>query len=121
MECVPLGNGPEAGLQTGLVIIQNQFQVLPYSNILPRDPSHNKVHTLFQNGLLEEDDLDAFINKINSYLNIEKDSKRFYRLLDVKNSFWDCIKDQLIREYKGAFMVQMKHRELLSNLAGISG
>ena len=54
-----------------------------------------------QNGLLEEDDLDAFIAKILNYLNIEKESKRYHRLQDVKNSFWDCIKDQLIREYKG--------------------
>jgi len=53
-----------------------------------------------KNGLLEEDDLDAFVNKIVKYLSIESNSKRYYRLQDVKNSFWDCIKDQLIREYK---------------------
>ena len=45
--------------------------------------------------------MDALIAKIVSYLGIEKDSKRYHRLQDVKNSFWDCIKDQLLREYKG--------------------
>merc|ERR1711974_470790 len=27
-------------------------------------------------------------------------SKRYFRFQDVKNSFWECIKDQLVREYK---------------------
>ena len=55
----------------------------------------------FQNGLLEEDDLDAFFNKIIKYLGVEPNSKRYFRFQDVKNSFWECIKDQLVREYKG--------------------
>ena len=45
--------------------------------------------------------MDSFINKIIDYLGIEPNSKKDFRLQDVKNSFWDCIKDQLIREYKG--------------------
>lgn len=53
-----------------------------------------------KNGRLEETNLDSFINKIIDYLGIEPNSKKDFRLQDVKNSFWDCIKDQLIREYK---------------------
>jgi len=72
----------------------SQFQVVKFSYMF------DAFFDIEKNGLLEEDDLDAFINKICKYLSIQVDSKRYYRLQDVKNSFWDCIKDQLIREYK---------------------
>lgn len=72
----------------------SQFQVVKFSYMF------DAFFDIEKNGLLEEDGLDAFIAKILNYLNIEKESKRYHRLQDVKNSFWDCIKDQLIREYK---------------------
>merc|ERR1712029_798107 len=72
----------------------SQFQVVKFSYMF------DAFFDIEKNGLLEEDDLDAFIAKILNYLSIQADSKRYYRLQDVKNSFWDCIKDQLIREYK---------------------
>lgn len=70
------------------------FQVVKFSYMF------DAFFDIEKNGLLEEDDLDAFISKILTYLSVEKDSMRYHRLMDVKNSFWDCIKDQLIREYK---------------------
>jgi len=72
----------------------SQFQVVKFSYMF------DAFFDIEKNGLLEEDDLDAFIAKILNYLSVEKDSMRYHRLMDVKNSFWDCIKDQLIREYK---------------------
>ena len=49
--------------------------------------------------------MDAFFNKIIKYLGVEPNSKRYFRFQDVKNSFWECIKDQLVREYKGMYEI----------------
>jgi len=70
------------------------FQVVKFSYMF------DAFFDIEKNGLLEEDDLDAFFNKIIKYLGVEPNSKRYFRFQDVKNSFWECIKDQLVREYK---------------------
>merc|ERR1711962_119384 len=94
--CVPATPAPGTESHSALNTHKylSPFQVVKFSYMF------DAFFDIEKSGLLEEDDLDAFFNKIIKYLGVEPNSKRYFRFQDVKNSFWECIKDQLVREYK---------------------
>ncbi len=52
----------------------------------------------FQNGFLEQFDIDALVEKIRVYCGIDKGSKQYNHILDVHKAFYECLKDQVAQE-----------------------
>jgi len=53
-----------------------------------------------KNDFIERSDIVAFIDKLSSYAGWKEGSKEHTHLLDVQNTFYECIKDQIIAEYQ---------------------
>ena len=56
---------------------------------------------MFQNGLIEHNDIDAFTEKLRSFAGWNKDSKEYLALIDTNSTFYECICDQVRAEFKG--------------------
>ena len=54
----------------------------------------------FQNGLIEQNDIEAFINKLTSYAGYKEGSASFNRLRDLEKTFFECLQDQVKAEFK---------------------
>ena len=56
-----------------------------------------------QNGLIEHNDFDAFTEKLRAYTGWKKDSPQYLALIDVNETFYECLKDQVKAEWQGKF------------------
>ena len=54
-----------------------------------------------KNGLIEENDITAFTEKLRLYTGWEKDSEQYVELVDVNTTFYECIRDQVKAEWQG--------------------
>ena len=54
-----------------------------------------------QNGLIEHNDFDAFTEKLRAYTGWKKDSPQYLALIDVNETFYECLKDQVKAEWQG--------------------
>jgi len=60
----------------------------------------NAFFDIDKNDLIEKTDIACFIKKLSDYAGWAEGSKQHTHLLDVQNTFYECIKDQIIAEYK---------------------
>ena len=68
---------------------------------------------MFQNGLIEHNDIEAFTEKLRSFAGWTKDNKEYLALIDVNSTFYECICDQVRAEFKGKMIVIIKNRKFL--------
>ena len=57
-----------------------------------------------QNNLVEQNDIEAFVEKMRAYAGWEKGSKQAAHLKDVEATFYECVQDQIKAEYLGRLM-----------------
>jgi len=55
-----------------------------------------------KNGLIEKNDITAFLEKLRTYRGWKKDSKKYLELIDVGSTFYECICDQVKAEFQAA-------------------
>jgi len=55
-----------------------------------------------KNGLIEKNDITAFMDKMGDYRGWKKNSKEYLELVDVGSTFHECILDQLKAEFQAA-------------------
>ena len=60
---------------------------------------------IFQNGLTEQNDIEAFTETLRSFAGWNKESKEYLSLIDVNSTFYECICDQVRAEFKGKMIV----------------
>ena len=66
---------------------------------------------IFQNGLIEQNDIEAFTEKLRSFAGWNKDSKEYLSLIDVNLTFYECICDQVRAEFKGKMIAIIQNRK----------
>ena len=54
---------------------------------------------LFQNGLIEKDDILAFGDRLSEYTGWKKDNVHYMRMKDILDTFHECVTDQVKAEY----------------------
>jgi len=54
---------------------------------------------LEKNNLVEQNDIEAFVEKMRAYAGWEKGSKQAAHLKDVEATFYECVQDQIKAEY----------------------
>jgi len=60
----------------------------------------NAFFDIEKNNLIEQDDIEAFIEKLRNYAGWDKGSKQHLQLRDIELTFYECIKDQIKAEYQ---------------------
>ena len=64
--------------------------------------------------LIEKNDITAFLEKLRTYRGWQKDSKKYLELVDVGNTFYECICDQVKAEFQGEFVIE--YMEVLGDI-----
>ena len=54
---------------------------------------------LLQNGLIEHDDIMAFGERMTKYTGWAKDNVQYKKMIDILETFYECVKDQVKAEY----------------------
>ena len=67
--------------------------------------NHFNICYVFQNGLIEHNDIESFTEKLRSYSGWSKDSKEYLELVDVNSTFYECLRDQVKAEFQGRFHI----------------
>jgi len=62
----------------------------------------NTFFDIKKNGLIEHNDFDAFTEKLRAYTGWKKDSPQYLALIDVNETFYECLKDQVKAEWQAA-------------------
>merc|ERR1711936_348011 len=60
----------------------------------------NTFFDIKKNGLIEHNDFDAFTEKLRAYTGWKKDSQQYLALIDVDETFYECLKDQVKAEWQ---------------------
>lgn len=70
------------------------FQVEKYTFLF------NTFFDIKKNGLIEENDIHAFTEKLRLYTGWKQDSKQYHKMKDVNRTFYECIRDQVKAEFQ---------------------
>ena len=60
---------------------------------------HFRKKLPLQNGLIEHDDIMAFGERMTKYTGWAKDSEQYRKMIDILETFYECVKDQVKAEY----------------------
>lgn len=86
------GAPKESALNTARYL--SPFQVEKFSYLF------NTFFDIEKNDLIEQNDIEAFIEKLRCYAGYEKDSPSYHQLRDLERTFFECLQDQVEAEYK---------------------
>jgi len=71
----------------------SDFQVTKFTYMF------NAFFDLKQNGLIEHDDIMAFGERMTKYTGWAKDNEQYRKMIDILETFYECVKDQVKAEY----------------------